>query len=156
MEPIPIGEAAHQLGLNTSALRYYDERGLVPVHTRRGGSRVYGRDELRRLAFIKIAHRLGIPLETAAAVLDAPSEQWRNTVRQQIAELDSLIAQAQGAQAFLTHALNCPSAHPTRDCPNMTAALDQLVAGATTMEKLQQQYGSGSRNEPEVFQPPHD
>ena len=141
MEPIPIGEAAHQLGLNPSALRYYDERGLVPVRTRRGGSRVYGRDELRRLAFIKITHRLGIPLETAAAILDGPSARWRDIVREQITELDNLLAQAQGAQAFLTHALNCPHAHPTRDCPNMTAALDQLVDGATTMERLQQQYG---------------
>jgi DNA-binding transcriptional MerR regulator len=141
MDLISIGEAAARLGLKTSALRYYDERGLVPVHTRQAGQRLYGRDELRRLAFIKIAHRLGIPLGTAAAVLDAPDEQWRDTVRDQIAALDDLIEQAQGAQTFLTHALNCEHAHPARDCPNMTAALDEVVDGATSMEQLRERYG---------------
>jgi DNA-binding transcriptional MerR regulator len=141
MNLIPIGEAAARLGLNTSALRYYDERGLVPVQTRQAGRRLYGRDELRRLAFIKIAHRLGIPLETAAAILDAPDRQWRATVRDQIAALDELIKQAQAAQTFLTHAMNCQHAHPARDCPNMTGALDELVDGATSMEQLRERYG---------------
>jgi DNA-binding transcriptional MerR regulator len=54
------------LGLNPSALRYYDECGLVSPAARRSGHRVYGPEELRRLAFIKIAQRLGLPLSTAA------------------------------------------------------------------------------------------
>lgn len=141
MNLIPIGEAAARLGLNASALRYYDERGLVPVQNRHAGQRLYGRDELRRLAFIKIAQRLGIPLETAAAVLDAPDQEWRETVRDQIAALEDLIKQAQAAQTFLTHAMNCPHTHPTRDCPTMTAALDELVDGATSMEQLRERYG---------------
>jgi DNA-binding transcriptional MerR regulator len=141
MNLIPIGEAAARLGLRTSALRYYDERGLVPVQNRQAGQRLYGRDELRRLAFIKIAHRLGISLETAAAIMDAPGQEWRETVRDQIAALDDLIKQAQGAQTFLSHALNCPHAHPTRDCPAMTGALDQLVDGAASIEQLRERYG---------------
>jgi DNA-binding transcriptional MerR regulator len=140
MNLIPIGEAAARLGLNTSALRYYDERGLVPVQNRQAGQRLYGRDELRRLAFIKIAHRLGIPLETTAAIMDAPGQQWRETVRDQIAALDDLIKQAQAAQTFLTHALNCPHTHPIRDCPTMTGVLDELVDGATSMEQLRERY----------------
>ena len=62
---IPIGEAAARLGLSTSALRYYDERGLVSPSQRQSGRRMYGADELRRLAFIKIAQRLGLALNTA-------------------------------------------------------------------------------------------
>jgi DNA-binding transcriptional MerR regulator len=141
MNLIPIGEAAARLGLRTSALRYYDERGLVPVQNRQAGQRLYGRDELRRLAFIKIAHRLGISLETAAAIMDAPGQQWRETVRDQIATLDELIKQAQGAQSFLAHALNCPHPHPTRECPTMTGALDELVDGAASIEQLRERYG---------------
>jgi hypothetical protein len=45
-------------------------------------------------------------------VLDAPRTQWRQTVRQQIVEPNQVIAQAQAAQMFLTHALNCPTEHP--------------------------------------------
>ena len=85
MEMISIGEAATRLGLSASALRYYDERGLVCPPERRAGRRMYGSEELRRLAFIKFAHRLGLPLETAAALLDAPGPQWRQTVRQRTA-----------------------------------------------------------------------
>jgi DNA-binding transcriptional MerR regulator len=131
MELIPIGEAAARLGLTPSALRYYDERGLVRPRERRAGQRMYGSEELRRLAFIKIFHQLGVPLDTAAAVLDAPSPQWRDVVREQISELDQVIAQAQGAQLFLTHALHCPTDHPARECPTMTGALDRLVKGMT-------------------------
>ncbi len=135
MELIPIGQAADQLGLNPSALRYYDERGLVSPPARRAGRRMYGPDELRRLAFIKIAQRLGLPLDTAAAVLDAPGPQWREIVLRQIAELDQMIAQAQGAQLFLTHALNCPTDHPARECATMIATLDRLVDG-TSVDQL--------------------
>ncbi|MEV5834135.1 MerR family transcriptional regulator [Nocardia sp. NPDC052112] len=131
MELIPIGAAAARLGLSQSALRYYDERGLVRPRTRQAGRRMYGPDELRRLAFIKIVHRLGLPLDTAAAVLDAPGAQWRETVRAQIVELDQVIAQARSAQEFLSHALHCPTDHPARECPTMTGSLDRLVEGMT-------------------------
>jgi DNA-binding transcriptional MerR regulator len=134
MTLIPIGQAAARLGLSTSALRYYDDRGLVsPV--RRQGQRMYGADELRRLAFIKIAQHLGIPLQTAVAVLDTPGRNWRPIVRQQIAEFNRIIAQAKLAQDFLTHALHCPADHPARQCPNMTSALDSLIDG-TTIDEL--------------------
>lgn len=42
-----------------------------------------------------------------------------------------MIAQARAAQMFLTHALNCPTDHPARECANMIAALDRLVGGAS-------------------------
>jgi DNA-binding transcriptional MerR regulator len=139
VELIPIGEAARRLGLRTSALRYYDQRGLVRPRTRQGGRRMYGPDELRRLAFITIALRLGIPLDTAAAILDAPGPRWRDAVREQLSTLERLIALTQGAQTFLTHALDCPAERPTRDCPTMTAALDLLVAGAP-VDHLRERY----------------
>jgi DNA-binding transcriptional MerR regulator len=140
MKLIPIGEAARRLQLRPSALRYYDERGLVPATARQGGRRMYGRAELRRIAFLTIAQRLGIPLNTAAAVLDAPSPQWRAAVQDQIVQLDRLIDQARGATTFLTHALNCPTEHPTRDCPTMIAALDRLLDGIS-IEQLGREQG---------------
>jgi DNA-binding transcriptional MerR regulator len=139
MDLLSIGEAAARLGMRPSALRYYDERGLVSPRERRGGRRMYGSEELRRLALLKIIHRLGLPLDTGAAVLDAPSEQWRQTVREQIAQLDQVIAQARGAQLFLTHALHCPTDHPARDCPTMIGALDRLVAGMA-VDQLAEEY----------------
>lgn len=139
MDLISIGEAAARLGMNPSALRYYDERGLVRPQARQAGRRMYGYDELRRLAFIKVMHRLGLPLDTAAAVLDAPSTQWRQTVREQIAALDQVIAQAQGAQVFLTHALKCPTDHPARECSTMIGSLDRLIDGVTVEQLAAEQ-----------------
>jgi len=129
MDLIPIGEAAARLQLSPSALRYYDERGLVCPSARVGGKRMYGVDDMRRLAFIKVITALGVPLDTAAAVLDAPGPQWRETVRAQIDRLEQIIAQARGAQEFLTHALHCRTDHPVRECPTMTGALDRVIAG---------------------------
>lgn len=134
MDLISIGHAADRLQMTASSLRYYDDRGLVPPRSRASGRRMYGPEELRRLAFLKIVHRLGVPLDTAAAVLDAPSDQWRDAVRQQITELDRVIAQARAAQQFLTHALNCPTDHPAKECPTMTGALDRLIDGASVEE----------------------
>lgn len=136
MDLISIGEAARRLGMRTSTLRYYEDRDLVRPAARVGGKRFYGRQELRRLAFLQIAQRLGIRLDTAAAVLDDASAQWRATVGDQIAELEALISRAQGAKDFLTHALMCPAEHPARECPHMMGTLDRLVDGSTSFEQL--------------------
>lgn len=143
MDPIPIGEAAKRLGMRTSALRYYEERDLVRPAARMNGTRVYGLQELRRLAFIQIARRLGIDLDTAAAVLDEASDQWRKTVGEQIAELEELIARAQGAKSFLSHALMCPAERPTRECPHMIETLDQLLEGVS-VEQLASEHVDSS------------
>jgi len=130
---VPIGEAASKLGMNTSALRYYEERGLINPG-RQAGRRVYTQEDLRRLAFIQITHRLGLGLATAAAVLDEPSDDWRELARAQVKELDELISQAKGAQRFLAHAVSCPADHPVRECPHLVGTLDRRLAGASLDE----------------------
>jgi DNA-binding transcriptional MerR regulator len=143
MDLISIGDAGRTLGLNTSALRYYDDRGLVRPATRQGGRRLYGQDELRRLALIKIMQGLGLNLEAAAAILDQPGNQWRATARTQLTELEHLIARAKGAQTFLEHAIRCPANHPARDCPVMTKTLDRIIAGLS-LEQLAAEHANPS------------
>jgi DNA-binding transcriptional MerR regulator len=133
MELMTIGVAAQTLGLNTSALRYYEDRGLVTPE-RRGGKRMYAREQLRRLAFIQVMQRLGIKLDAASAVLDEPSDRWRDVVREQITAIDELIARANGARDFLAHALACPSDHPVEECPHMIDVLDKRLGGVTLEE----------------------
>jgi DNA-binding transcriptional MerR regulator len=133
MESVTIGKAAQLLGLKTSALRYYEDRGLVAPE-RRAGKRVYSREQLRRLAFVQLMQRLGISLNAASAVLDEPSDQWRDVVREQIAAIDNLIARARGARDFLQHALACPADHPVDDCEQMIEVLDRRLGGVTIEE----------------------
>ncbi|MEV4113447.1 MerR family transcriptional regulator [Nonomuraea sp. NPDC049695] len=134
MELIPIGEAARRLHLNASALRYYEERGLVRPAARHAGKRMYGHTELRRLALVALMQRLGVSLDTAAAVMDESGEQWRSVVREQISELDALIERAQRARKFLSAALTCPADHPTSECPHLIGVLDRLYTGGTFEE----------------------
>ncbi len=140
VELLPIGAAAARLGLNPSALRYYDEHGLVRPAARAGGRRMYGPAELRRLAFIQLAQRLGIRLDAAAAVLDEPGERWRAIVGEQIDALDQLITLAEAAKDFLSHALQCPAEHPVTECPVMIESLDRRVAG-DTIEQIAAEHG---------------
>src|SRR5919109_1050925 len=97
MELVTIGDAAEMLGLNTSALRYYEDRGLVTPE-RRGGKRMYSREQLRRLAFIQLMQRLGIRLDAASAVLDEPSDQWRDIISAHTGALRELIARGDRAR----------------------------------------------------------
>ncbi|MFU8854618.1 MerR family transcriptional regulator [Micromonospora sp. SL1-18] len=124
---VPIGEAARRLGLNTSTLRYYEERGLVRPVTRRHGSRMYGPQEIRRLAFVRAAQRLGMALDDIAVILSGPSARWRDVVRGQVRALDEQIERAGAAREFLGHALRCPSEHPVDECPHLGEVLDRQV-----------------------------
>ena len=134
MDFLPIGDAARVLGVNASALRYYEQRGLV--HPRRqGGRRVYSQQDLRRLAFIQFTHRLGLSLNTAAAILDSPSPEWRDQAKAQVDSLAELIRRAQAAQYFLSHAANCPAEHPVAECPIILSNLDRHLAG-TPLEDI--------------------
>jgi DNA-binding transcriptional MerR regulator len=128
---IPIGAAARRLGLSTSALRYYDEIGLVRPAVRRGGRRMYGPRELRRLALVYVVTRLGLSLEAATAILDESGERWREGIRGQMDALDAIIERARGARTFLSHALECPADHPTRECPELIGMLDRMLDGMT-------------------------
>lgn len=139
MELVTIGDAARMLGLNTSALRYYEDRGLVTPQ-RRSGRRMYRRDELRRLAFIQLMQCLGVRLDAAAAVLDEPSDRWRGVVHDQITAIEELIARANGARDFLQHALACPADHPVDQCPHMIEVLDKRLGG-TTIEQIALEQG---------------
>jgi DNA-binding transcriptional MerR regulator len=129
MDLLPIGEVARRFGVNSSALRYYEERGIVRPAARRGGKRMYGPEGLRRLAFSQITQRLGMSLDAAAAILDGPAERWRDVLGAQIGALDDLIARARDARDFLQHALDCPAAHPIRECEVLIGGLDRRAAG---------------------------
>jgi MerR family redox-sensitive transcriptional activator SoxR len=60
---LSIGQVAERTGLSVSALRFYEEAGLVAPSRNAGGQRRYPRADLRRLSFIMIAQQLGFSLE---------------------------------------------------------------------------------------------
>jgi MerR family redox-sensitive transcriptional activator SoxR len=103
-ESLTIGELSERSGVAASALRYYERLGLIRAGRTGGNQRRYERAELRRVAFIRIAQRVGVPLEeireALATLPDARtptkadwarlSVRWRTRLDEQIALLERL------------------------------------------------------------------
>ncbi len=101
---LTVGQVARRSGVAVSALRFYEDRGLIRSRRSAGNQRRYGRDVLRRVAVIRTAQRVGISLELIAAALaslprdKAPtradwsrlSRLWRDGLDQRIAQLQKL------------------------------------------------------------------
>ncbi len=68
---LTIGQVAKRSGVAASALRFYESRGLIKSTRNAGGQRRYRRDVLRRVAVIKTAQKLGLPLADIAQALSA-------------------------------------------------------------------------------------
>lgn len=95
---LTIGELADRSGVATSALRFYEDKGLIASHRTSGNQRRYSRATLRRVALIRAAQRVGVPLsEVAAALASLPydrtphkndwerlSKRWRSRLDEQI------------------------------------------------------------------------
>lgn len=109
-----IGEVAERAGIATSALRYYEEVGLIASGRTPTGQRRYPRDVLRRLAFIQAAQRVGLTLEEIAAALATlpggrtpTTADWARLSRAWRARLDAEIASLERLRDDLTSCIGC-------------------------------------------------
>jgi DNA-binding transcriptional MerR regulator len=127
---LTIGELAQRTGVAATALRYYDELGLVSPAARSGGQRRYDDAAVRQVGVVLLLRDLGFTLaEIARFVGGRPDRQGRDDlVRGKIAELDALIRDAEIARVALVHALACPADDP-RACPKFLAIVDDRIAG---------------------------
>jgi len=101
---LTIGELAKRCGLATSALRFYESKGLVKAERDSGGRRRFMRSTLRRVAFIQAGQRVGLSLqEIRAALATLPdnrtpnradwtvlSQSWRGRLNERIHDLERL------------------------------------------------------------------
>ncbi|QYK04385.1 MerR family transcriptional regulator [Shewanella zhangzhouensis] len=69
-----IGEAARVTGLSIKAIRFYEQKGLLPAPKRHGRYRVYSSQDLELLRLIRDAKALGVPLTKLTAVVPARGE----------------------------------------------------------------------------------
>jgi MerR family redox-sensitive transcriptional activator SoxR len=106
-----IGEVAHQAGVNTSLIRYYERIGLLPPPERVSGQRRYDAAVLRRLAVIDVAQRAGLSLDEIRGLLevgtDPISDRLQQLAQDKLPEIDALIDRAQRVRAWLTSATGC-------------------------------------------------
>src|SRR6478609_1130573 len=114
MTEITIGELSERSGVATSAIRYYEDRGLVSSRRTTGNQRRYERAVLRRLAFIRTAQRVGLTLEEIEAALSTlPSGRtptkadWTRLSRGWRSRLDAQIHQLERLRDTLDSCIGC-------------------------------------------------
>lgn len=104
MQGLSVGELAERSGLAVSALHFYEKKGLIRSERNAGNQRRYARDALRRLAVIRVAQRVGVPLASVRlAFASLPDERtptraewakmsavWRNELDARIRDLQQL------------------------------------------------------------------
>jgi MerR family redox-sensitive transcriptional activator SoxR len=110
---LTIGQVAKRAGLNSSAIRYYEAKGLLPEPARIGGQRRYGEDTLARLGVIDVAKRAGFSLDDIRVLLNASDAgepahtQLQDLARRKLPAVDELIARAQRVRDWLDTATGC-------------------------------------------------
>ena len=113
-ELLTIGEASRRSGVASSALRFYEERGLIESERAGAGHRRYPRPVLRRVAFIVFAQRVGLSLEEIGGELAKLPEgrvparrDWSRLSRKWTTRIDERIAELERLKAGLTECIGC-------------------------------------------------
>ena len=111
---LTISEVARRSGVAASALRFYEERGLVKSERAGTGHRRYPRAVLRRIAFIVFAQRMGLTLEEVGAELAKLPENrvpertdWAKISASWTKRIDERIAELERLRAGLTRCIGC-------------------------------------------------
>ncbi len=109
-----IGEVSRRSGVASSALRFYEDRGLIRSERAGSGHRRYPRPVLRRIAFIVFAQRIGLSLEAIGGELAklppdrAPSRtDWSRLSGRWSVRIDARIAELERLKAGLTDCIGC-------------------------------------------------
>jgi MerR family transcriptional regulator, redox-sensitive transcriptional activator SoxR len=113
-EELTIGEVSRRSGVAASALRFYEERGLITSGRAGSGHRRYPRAVLRRIAFIVFAQRVGLTLgEIGGELAKLPPDRaptrrdWSRLSRGWTARIDERIAEMERLKAGLTECIGC-------------------------------------------------
>jgi MerR family redox-sensitive transcriptional activator SoxR len=112
--PLTITEVSRRSGVASSALRFYEERGLISSQRAGSGHRRFPRTVLRRIAFIVFAQRVGLTLEEIGAELAklppdrAPTRRdWSRLSSTWTARIDQRIAELERLKVGLTECIGC-------------------------------------------------
>jgi DNA-binding transcriptional MerR regulator len=109
---LTIGQVAAAVGLNASAVRYYERRGVMPVPERASGQRRYGPDAIARLRTIRAAQQVGLSLTEITQLLAGAdngdsAEVLRALAERRLPDVAALIERAQAMKRWLELAAEC-------------------------------------------------
>jgi DNA-binding transcriptional MerR regulator len=127
MRDMDIAEVARRSGVPASALRYYEEKGLIASHGRRGLRRQYPAAVLDRLSLIALGQAAGFSLDEIGRMF-ATDNIDRRMLAAKADELDKTIRRMVAMRNGLRHAADCPAPSHS-ECPTFKRLLKAASAG---------------------------
>ncbi len=151
-DALTVSEVARRSGFAASALRYYEQAGLIEASRSGGGQRRYARSVLRRLAFIRAASNVGLTLDEIRTELDqlpksrTPTRaDWTRISRHWRSRLDEQMASLEALRDGLDRCIGC-GCLSLKQCafsnPNDIAATSSRAPGAAFLPPLLRRSGS--------------
>lgn len=124
MKLLDIGEVAEATGLRVSALRYYEEKGLIEALGRKGLRRQYGPEVLQQLALVALGRQAGFSLDEIGGMFGAGGAPAlpRAELRTRAAEMRDQARQLEALAQMLGHVADCPEPNHL-DCPKFQKLL---------------------------------
>ncbi len=113
MQGLSIGEVAAQTGLQTSAIRYYEQMGLIPKPQRHNTRRRYDPSVLQWISLINLARKAGFSIAEVQTLMHGfeadtpPSERWQTMAHSKLIQVAQQMQVLQQMQALLTYGMQC-------------------------------------------------
>ena len=113
MKPLSIGQVAKRTGVRTSALRFYEEAGILPAPARVSGQRRYDADSIHRIDVLRFAQQAGFTLEEIKTLFHGfgaktpLSSRWQSLAKAKLLELDVLANRIKKMRRALEIGLKC-------------------------------------------------
>lgn len=128
-ELLSIGELAERTGVASTALRYYDELGLVRPAARSSGRRRYAHSAIKDVIVVCFLREVGFSLSEIDAFLNAGGRRARNQIiARKLAELAEQQHQLGVARTALEHGQRCPAESPAK-CPRFWSIIEDHRSG---------------------------
>jgi len=118
---LTIGEVASRAGLRPSAVRYYEDVGILPPPERVNGRRRYGPEAVEQLEVIRFAQAAGLSLDEIRVLFHGfgadvpPAPRWQEVATRKLRELDEQVARIDRMRRVLEATLDCGCV-TLRDC----------------------------------------
>ncbi|MBO0840874.1 MAG: MerR family transcriptional regulator [Sciscionella sp.] len=130
---LSIGELSERTGVPTSALRYYDELGLVRPATRTAGRRRYATSAVREVSLIVAFREIGFSLAEIEHFITGERRTRQELIKRKLAELADQQHRIEVASSALEHGLKCPASDHLR-CSRFWAIIEGRRRGLSVEE----------------------
>lgn len=139
-----ISEVSKQTGIPSSALRYYEQKGLISSVREKGERRRFASAVLDQLALIALGQAAGLSLDEIRSMLSpyGPPNIDRKMLAVKADEIDALIKRLRAVSTGLRHAAACP-APSHAECPSFQKLLQAAASGA-----LEKRWGKTKHHAP--------